>query len=672
MTERWRTGFALHSSRDGRATHERTVHVPMAATSDISRRYVLPEDAPFLRNLAALWALDATLARRIEELPPAEPYPTQASKSAGAPTVSVKAPGGRTVFLHSRHDPRREAKQLVDTLEIHGQVVFYLCGFGLGYHLDELLEKASSEAIFCVFEPDLLLLRTALEARDLTKILESRRVMFFTQPDKADLFTRLTPHTAMASLGTVSVLHPPSQQLNPEFHQQFQTWVAEFAAFGRTSMNTLVLNGRCTAENIARNLGWYVATPSLSRLRDRHKGKPAIVVSAGPSLRKNKHLLKDASDRAVIVAVQTTLQPLLEMGVEPHFVTSLDYHEICTRFFEKLPSTLRTELVAEPKASNAIFSMYPGPISILGNEYADGLLREMKLDKERLPSGATVAHLAYYLAEHLGCDPIIFVGQDLGFSDGLCYAPGTSYEDVWRPELGRFCSVEMKQWEQIVRERFILRRISDYEGQSMYTEERLFTYLQQFERDFANSKAKIIDASEGGAAKRGATPMKLADALETFCREPLTDRFVSHPGLAWERVTECLGSLQKRSDEARQIESISRETLPLLEEIRAHIDNQPRVNRAIVRIDTLRARMHDLGPCYDLITQLTQPTELKRFEADRKISASHSTATEKQRQQVSRDIENVGGVADAATEFQVLMRQVIGRLAEQAPGREAA
>ena len=62
-----------------------------------------------------------------------------------------------------------------------------------------------------------------------------------------------------------------------------------------------------------------------------------MVVSAGPSLRKNKHLLKDVQDKAVIIAVQTTFQPLLEMGVEPHFVTSLDYHEICTRFFENLP-----------------------------------------------------------------------------------------------------------------------------------------------------------------------------------------------------------------------------------------------------------------------------------------------------------------------------------------------
>jgi hypothetical protein len=650
---------------------ERTRRQPMTATHDISRRYVLPNDSPLPRNLAALWALDADLAMRIEGLHPAEPYPIQPSKS-GAPTVAVQQADGRSVFLHSRYEPVEEARRLVNAADIGDQIVFYIFGFGLGYHLDVLRERASSEAIFCVFEPDLLMLRTAMECRDLTPLLESRRLMIFTQPDKAELFTRLTPHTAMVSLGTVSVAHPPSRQLHREFFDQFETWLGEFASFGRTSLNTLVLNGRCTAENIARNLGWYVASPSISRLRDRHKGKPAIIVSAGPSLRKNQHLLKDASERAVIVAVQTTLQPLLEMGVEPHFVTSLDYHEICTRFFEKLPPTLRTELVAEPKANNAIFSMFPGPVSILGNEYADGLLSEMKPDKCRLSSGATVAHLAYYLAEHLGCSPIIFVGQDLGFSDGLCYAPGTSYEDVWRPELGRFCSVEMKQWEQIVRERFILRRINDYAGRAMYTEERLFSYLQQFERDFATSKATIIDASEGGAAKRGATPMTLAAALEKYCREPVGDAFVPHPGLDWNRVAGGIESLRTRSEQAEEIEQISLDTLQLLEEIREHIEDQPRVNRAITRLDALRSRMNELGPCYDLITQLTQPTEFKRFEADRRISAAKIDETEKQRRQVSRDIENVCGIADAAVEFRTLMSQVIDHLENTSPKREAA
>src|SRR4029079_12410968 len=103
----------------------------------------------------------------------------------------------------------------------------------------------------------------------------------------------------------LSIVHPPSRQLQPEFQAQFETWVAEFASFSRTSLNTLVLNGRRTAETTAPTPAGYVAGRSLSRLRDAHKGKPAIVVSAGPSLRKNKHLLKDPRERAVIGPVPT-------------------------------------------------------------------------------------------------------------------------------------------------------------------------------------------------------------------------------------------------------------------------------------------------------------------------------------------------------------------------------
>src|SRR5213078_893238 len=131
-----------------------------------------------------------------------------------------------------------------------------------------------------------------------------------------------------------------------------------------------------TAENISANLLEYVSTRSVSDLKDQYKGRPAIIVSAGPSLRKNKHLLKEADGKAVFIAVQRILQPLLEMGIEPQFVTSLDYHDISTRYSEKLPPDLKTHLVAEPKASPKIFDLYPGPVTILGNDYADRLLRE--------------------------------------------------------------------------------------------------------------------------------------------------------------------------------------------------------------------------------------------------------------------------------------------------------
>jgi hypothetical protein len=633
----------------------------MTARTDPSRDHVLPADAPLVRNLAALWATEPRLAREIEALADG-PYTIERSRS-GAPTVVIES-GGREIYLHSRHEPIEEANRLVAHVDFDEKVAFFIHGFGLGYHVEAVFDRASDEAVLCVVEPDLRMLRTALEARDLSRLIESRRLLLLTKVDKSEIFVRLAQQMAMFSLGCETIEHGPSVRLRPDVHGQFREWMEEFIAYSRTSINTLVINGRRTAENIARNIGWYAATPSMNRLKDKHHGTPAIIVSAGPSLRKNKHLIKDAAGKAVIVAVQTTLQPLLELGVEPNYVTSLDYHEICTRFFEKLSPDLRTELVAEPKATTAIFGMNPGPISLLGNDFAESLLSEMKLNKAKLPSGSTVAHLAYYLAEHLGCDPIIFVGQDLGFSDGLCYAPGTSYDEVWRPELSRFHTVEMKQWETVVGDRKILRRIPDHQGRPMYTEERLFTYLQQFERDFLRTKTKIIDATEGGARKRGATPMPLASAIESFCDTEFASTTDDHPGLRWDLLEECIACLERRHDEAAEVEAISRDTMALLEEVRDYLSDQGRVNRLISQIDVLRARMNTFGRTYDLIMQLSQLTELARFHADRKITASRIDGAERQRRQVARDIVNVRGVCHAARQFQLLMRQVIVHLAE--------
>ncbi len=80
--------------------------------------------------------------------------------------------------------------------------------------------------------------------------------------------------------------------------------------------------------------------------------------------------------------------------------------------------------------------------------------------------------------------------------------------------------------------------------------------------------------------------------------------------------------------------------------------------------------MNELGAAYDLVTQLSQPGELKRFTADRRIAASKVSGVERQRQQVKRDIENVQGVLKAAENFEQLMDEVIDKLDQTGNGRE--
>ena len=151
-------------------------------------------------NLAALWATEPRLAEAIECLEEQDEYPVEPSKS-GPPTVAVRTPDGRRVYLHSRYQPLEEAQRLIDPIEIAEKTTFHVLGLGLGYHLQLLFERASEEAIFCIFEPDLRMIRTALWNRDLPRRSRSHRLLWFWRGEKAEMFQRLTPHTALISMG---------------------------------------------------------------------------------------------------------------------------------------------------------------------------------------------------------------------------------------------------------------------------------------------------------------------------------------------------------------------------------------------------------------------------------------------------------------------------------------
>src|SRR4051812_6810730 len=190
----------------------------MTATPDPSLRFVLADDAPIIANLAALWAHDPKLAAAIEALDATPSYRVEASKS-GAPTVSIPTSDGTTIQLHSRYQPLEEAKRLIDPLPLGSCVMYHVHGFGLGYHVEQLFERASIETTICVIENELLLLRTAMELRDFSKLIQSNRLMFFWQADKSALFTRLMSQSAAIAMGFEKVDHAPSLQLAPEFHR---------------------------------------------------------------------------------------------------------------------------------------------------------------------------------------------------------------------------------------------------------------------------------------------------------------------------------------------------------------------------------------------------------------------------------------------------------------------
>ena len=613
----------------------------------------------FLRNMAALWRCDPELALKVDAVNDEDRVPTVATRS-GACSATVTASDGSTIHLHSRYDPQKEALKLAEGVHVDDKFCFVLSGMGLGYHVGALVDRLRGEAFILCLENSVELIAAALTCVDLSEAISSERLLILYRDDKARMHEMLKTKSTIMMLGLQFVRHEPSIRAQPDFQHTMCERVTEFATYTRMSLLTLMANSKITCQNIAMNLAAYVTTPPIDILRDRFAGDPAIIISAGPSLSRNIDMLAKVQGRAVLLSVQSTLALLLERGIKPDFVTSLDFHEISRKFFETLGDVSDVHLVAEPKVTWGVIDQYSGPTSLLDNRWARLLIGDELAARGGLRAGATVSHLAFYLAQYMGCDPIIFVGQDLAFTGHVFYVPGVETHKSWRSEINRFHTMELKEWERIARNGDILRKVQGIDGQELYTDELLFTYLEQFEKDIAGTGAKIINATQGGAHIRGTEVMTLEDAMERHCTKPIdAQRFAYRKTTLWKdstRLEKTRDELDDRLKELEEVADVCEELLSLLHELQTLTDDPDRFNQRLVRVDELRTKVQRATRPYELVNLATQITELRRYSADRRLSAERpADDIERAKRQLDRDIDFISGVADGTKE----VRQMI-------------
>jgi hypothetical protein len=615
------------------------------------------------RNLAALGARHADLAARLRSLPPRDDLILH-DTSEGVPAGVL---AGRA--LCSRHRPLEEASRLAATVDVIEHAVIVVLGFGLGYHVRALAERIGRAGVIVVFEPDAALLRSVFEHVDHAAWLRESLVVWVTDGDDRGALARgLEGAEAILAQGVAILEHPPSRPRLGAAASAFAAQFSDYVQAAKTTLMTTLMRSADTVRNLALNLDHYAAGAGVAELKNSARGCAAVVVSAGPSLQRNLRLLaptaptgpgprSEPRDRCVIIAVQTTLKPLLAAGIRPHFVTALDYHEISRRFYEGLtaPDIAGVTLVADPKAHPSIIDSFPGSVRCCASPVLDELLGPLRREMGTLPDGATVAHLGLYLARHLGCDPVILIGQDLGFSDGLYYAPGTAIHEVWAPELNPFNTIEMMEWQRIARHRTHLQRLTDVHGRAIHTDMQMLTYLRQFERDGARDAADgatIIDATEGGVTKQHMMRMPLAEALGRYAVKPAPAIPPAAAALDADRLTAAAARLKDVTREIEAIGRTSREAAALLQRMIADQADPGRMDRHFREMDRHRRAIEDRFQVFQTLQHVNQLGVFKRLKADRRLHMQPDLdPVARQRAQIDRDLENVTWTADAADEM---------------------
>ena len=613
-------------------------------------------------NLRAIGATRPDLAAKIAETP----SDTTLEFDVAPDGALIATRDGRA--LASKRRPREEASRVADSIDVREHAVFVVMGFGLGHHVRAIAERLGRTGLLCVFEPDLGVLRAVLERVDCTAWLGGGNVILFDEAEGIAAISRAAhKREAIFGLGVRFVEHGPSAVRLGARAGTFSHTVAQAVAAVRTSVVTTMVQTEVTVRNGLMNAEHYVARAGqgdegIIDLENLCAGRPAIVVSAGPSLRRNIHLLRDPAvrEKCVIIAVQTTLKTLLAEGIKPHFVCALDYHEISKRFYDGLTAedVEGVTLLAEGKVNAAVLDAYPGPVRMASDETLDLLLPpELRGEHGKIRAGSTVAHLCYYVARHLGCDPVILTGQDLAFTDGVYYGEGAAIHQVWAPELGPFRTLEMMEWERIARSKRSLRAVRDRDGERLYTDEQMATYRVQLERTFAEDAERgltTLDASEGGAAKANASAITLRDALDAHAGPNAPDLpAIPIPARA-DLAPDRRAALARRFAEVRQqvgrVELLCERSAKLLDRMLDMDGDQSRLTPLIDELHAMRDETRTLQPGYELVQKINQTGAFNRARADRDIHLADDSPLERQRRQIERDMTNVRWLGEAAGE----------------------
>jgi len=225
--------------------------------------------------------------------------------------------------------------------------------------------------------------------------------------------------------------------------------------------------------------------------------------------------------------------------------------------------------------------------------------------------------------------------------------------------------MEMMEWERIVRMRPILMKVKDVHDREIYTDEQLFTYLQQFEGDFATIPGRVIDATEGGVRKAGTQVMRLAEVAERYCSRPIpADKLTYIDQTRWRdstRLAEGASELKRRLGAIDAMRDTCRQMLRLLKKMETLLSRPAEFNRRIAEVDALRGQIHHQHRAYQLISAVSQLAELQRFSADRRLRLADARGADLARGQLERDMRFVQAVIDGAETVKEILSEALER-----------
>ena len=341
-------------------------------------------------------------------------------------------------LLHNPKSPLGEAIEIFSMAENTPVAIHLVYGMGLGYLFQVTAAKSAGTVI--LYEPDLNILRTAFALVDFTSYILKNNV-FLT-----DNFSEVCEYIYQKS----NMKNTPLLLSTTEYREMNQDGFNDMVRELQEVVGRFSLDLKYTQEkfyplllHIINNIPKIINEIPIAELKDKYKGKTAVVVSAGPTLDKNIETIKKYRDNIVLITVGTAMKALDKNGITPDFLCIIEAND-CSKQIAGLDLT-NINFITEPYANPNLrkFEFKKTYSHISSNLPVNSFWCDLSgVKNKEYESKGTVSYTALNVARILGCSKIVLVGQDLAYIEGQCYSKDSAYKDL-------VCSYneETKKWE---------------------------------------------------------------------------------------------------------------------------------------------------------------------------------------------------------------------------------
>ena len=488
----------------------------------------------------------------------------------GDPTIEIKLNNSR-ITLHSKIDPMIEIDRIISLKLSGAEDIIILIGFGLGY-LAEMVIKKNPEARILIFEPSLKILNTALEVRDLSNVLNHKKLKIIVGNTAIDdsTFDYLTFYNPV-------LLHLRSYKTAfPDFTKSIINSYNGYIQKNSINIATLKRFDRLWTKNSFKNAVHFFTKPGIDLLKNVLKGKiGALVVGAGPSIKNQISSIIKIKDRFLTVAVDTALKPLITWGIVPDFVVSVDPQFINSlslnpSFYKTIKDDKMPILIVDPAVYQTTIRNYPGKIMLCSSLFPPGkIIEHYSGIKGKIAAGGSVAVTAFDFARILGADPIVIIGLDLSYKNGQSHAKG-SFVDFYRTLAQNRINTYQTQFVKYLNGGFPIKTINN-KKEICYTDKRMLLYKSWFERNIPLSSSSIINATDCGLNLENVKSSKLNSVkskfLPTLNKKIIMENIIStiNSGKSLlENLPDFLGYLKKAESNIEKMLNLSREAKTIL------------------------------------------------------------------------------------------------------------